>query len=147
MGKHIVTAVLAAALVLGGCAGRDPNPVAVVQPGDASLDCAAIQAEVLANNKTVQGLASDEGGKVAQNVTAGVVGLFIWPLWFAMDFKGAASKEEAALQSRQRYLAVLAAQKHYGGGGAVPAVASLTLPSPLAAPAVAAVPASGASPQ
>ena len=25
--------------------------------------------------------------KVAQNVAAGVAGLVVWPLWFAMDFK------------------------------------------------------------
>jgi hypothetical protein len=37
-----------------------------------------------------------------------VAGLFIWPLWFAMDFQGAATKEEVALQSRQEYLATLA---------------------------------------
>jgi hypothetical protein len=41
-------------------------------------------------------LASDESGKVAQNVAAGVVGLFTWPVWFAMDFQGTAGKEEAA---------------------------------------------------
>ena len=92
MGKHIVIAAIVAATMLGGCAGRDPNPVAVVQPGDRDLGCQAIQAEVLANNKTVQGLAAED-----------------------------------ALQNRQQYLAVLAAQKHCGGGGEVPAVASLTL--------------------
>jgi hypothetical protein len=31
-----------------------------------------------------------------------------------MDFQGTASKEIAALQSRQQYLAVLAEQKHCG---------------------------------
>jgi hypothetical protein len=80
-------------LLLGGCAA--PEPVAVVQPQ--VLDCAAIQAEVTANNKAIQGLASEEGGKVAQNVTTGLVGLVIWPVWFGMDFQGAAGKEEAAL--------------------------------------------------
>jgi hypothetical protein len=42
---------------------------------------------------------------------AGVAGLFIWPLWFAMDFQGAATKEVAALQSRQQYLGTMAEQK------------------------------------
>ena len=31
----------------------------------------------------MQELGSEEGGKVAQNVAAGVVGLFIWPVLFA----------------------------------------------------------------
>ena len=57
-------------------------------------------------------MAADEQGlKVAQNVAAGVVGLVIWPVWFGMDFKGAASKEVAALQARQQYLANLAAER------------------------------------
>ncbi len=121
----IVTTVL---MALCGCAGRDPQPVAVVQPGDKDHDCLAIQTEVLANNKTVQNLASEEGGKVAQNVAAGVAGLFIWPLWFAMDFKGAANKEEDALQSRQQYLTVLASQKNCGAAPLRPSVASTSPP-------------------
>jgi hypothetical protein len=66
------------------------------------------------NNQKIQDLGAEEGAKVAQNVAAGVAGLFVWPLWFAMDFQGAASKEVAALQSRQQYLAILAEQKHCG---------------------------------
>jgi hypothetical protein len=33
-----------------GCAGRAPQPVAVVQPQDRYADCAAIFAQVRANN-------------------------------------------------------------------------------------------------
>jgi hypothetical protein len=133
------TICAATALVLASCAGRAPQPVAVVQPEDRYLDCTAIQAEIVANNKTLQGLASEEGGKVAQNVAAGVAGLFIWPLWFAMDFQGAASKEEAALQSRQEYLATLALQRGcVGSARTVTAVAPA--PAQAAAPVQAAVP-------
>src|SRR5437016_3371198 len=103
-----------ALIVLAGCAGRSPAPVAVVQPTDRFMDCAAIQIEVLANNAKVQELASESGGKVAQNVAAGVAGLFIWPLWFAMDFQGAGDKEVAALNARQQYLAVMAEQRQCG---------------------------------
>jgi hypothetical protein len=78
------------------------------------MDCPAILAEVTANNQRLSDLASEQGWKVAQNVGAGVAGLFIWPLWFGMDFQGAAGKEAAALQSRQQYLAVLAEQRHCG---------------------------------
>jgi len=78
------------------------------------MDCAAIVAEVDSNNKRVQELASEEGVKVAQNVVAGAAGLFVPILWFGMDWQGAASKEAAALQSRQQYLAVLADNRHCG---------------------------------
>ena len=104
-------ALIGASLLLGACAGRAPSPVAVVQPQDRYMDCAAISAEVQANNKKISELAGDEGGKVAQNVIVGVAGLFIPILWFGMDFQGTAGKEVAALQSRQQYLATMAEQR------------------------------------
>jgi hypothetical protein len=73
--------------------------------------CTMIRAEIQANNTRAQDLADEQGGKVAQNVAAGVVGLVIWPVWFGMDFKGAASKDAAALQARQEYLTTLATQR------------------------------------
>ena len=42
---------------------------------------------------------------------ADVGGLLIPVLWFGMDFKGAASKEVAALQARQQYLTTLAVER------------------------------------
>lgn len=136
--------VLGAALAVSACAGRAPAPVAVTQAQDRYMDCAAINAEVQANNKKVTELGGEEGAKVAQNVAAGVAGLIIWPLWFAMDFQGAAPKEIAALQARQQYLATLAEQRC----GAVPPLPIQTAPQPVAttaAPSV--VPVPQASPQ
>ena len=120
-----LTGLLIGTLALSACAGRAPAPVAVVQPNDRYLDCAAINAEAQANTKRIQELASEEGGKVAQNVAAGVIGLFIWPVWFAMDFQGAAAKEVAALQSRQQYLGTLAEQRC----GATPPLPVQSLPA------------------
>ena len=114
---------------LGACAGRAPAPVAVVQSQDRYLDCAAINAEVQANNKRIVELGSEEGGKLAQNIAAGVIGIVIWPVWFGMDFQGAAGKEVAALQSRQQYLATLAEQRC----GAVAPVPIQSIPQPGAA--------------
>jgi hypothetical protein len=70
-----------------------------------------VRAEIEANNIRVKELADEQGLKVGQNVAAGVAGVFIPVLWFGMDFKGAASKEVAALQARQQYLTVLATEK------------------------------------
>jgi hypothetical protein len=98
-------------LALSACAGRDPHPVAVVQPQDQYSDCAMIRAEIDANNAQAQKLATENGMKVAQNVTAGVVGLVVWPVWFAMDTKGAAGTEADALKSRQEFLVKLAEQR------------------------------------
>jgi len=52
------------------------------------MDCAAISAEVQANNKKIAELGSEEGGKVAQNIAAGVIGIVIWPVWFGMASRG-----------------------------------------------------------
>jgi hypothetical protein len=103
--------VVALALVLSACAGRDPHPIAVVQPQDAQSDCAMIRAEIEANNVQAEKLADENHAKIAQNVAAGVVGVVVWPVWFAMDAKGAAGTEMDALKARQQYLATLAEQR------------------------------------
>lgn len=99
------------AVSLAACAGRDAQPVLTVQEQDTRSDCAMINAEIQANNARAQGLASEQNGRIAQNVAAGVVGVFIWPVLFAMDMKGAASTEAGQLNARQEYLANLAAQR------------------------------------
>ena len=83
---------------------RDARPISTVQQQDVYSDCAMIRAEIDGNNQKAQELANEQGMKVAQNVAAGVVGLVIWPVWFGMDFKGAAGQDAANLQARQEYL-------------------------------------------
>jgi hypothetical protein len=104
-------ATIALALMLAACAGRSPQPVAVVQPQDQFSDCPAIMAEVEANNRKVQELAEEKGLKTTQNVAAGVAGIFVPIIWFGMDWQGTQDKETAALQARQQYLATLAGQR------------------------------------
>jgi hypothetical protein len=102
---------LAAVVFASACAGRAPAPVAVVQPVDETMNCDAIQAEVNANTQRIAELGSEQGAKVAQNVAAGVAGAFLILPFFLMDFQNAAGKEEAALKSRNDYLATLARQR------------------------------------
>jgi hypothetical protein len=129
--KKLVLVLVAAQLA--ACAGRAPAPVAVTQAQDRYMDCAAINAEVQANNKKITELGSEEGKKVAQNVIVGAAGLLIPVLWFGMDFQNAAGKEVTALQSRQQYLATLAEQRC----GAAPPVAVQTVQMAASAPAAA----------
>jgi hypothetical protein len=91
-----VCSAMAVAVALTACAGRDPQPIVTVQPQDAYSDCTMIRAEIEANNQKAKQLADEQGMKVAQNVAAGVVGLVFWPVWFGMDFKGAAAQDVAA---------------------------------------------------
>jgi hypothetical protein len=104
-------AVMIACVFCAACAGRDAAPVATVQPHDQTSDCAMISAEIEANNAKVQELANEKGAKVVQNVAAGVVGIVVWPVLFAMDAKGAADQDMAALQARQQFLTNLAVQR------------------------------------
>ena len=98
-------------VALASCAGRDPQPIATVQAQDRYGDCDMIRAEIEANNVKVKELADEQGWKVAQNVAAGVGGVVFFPIWFAMDAKGAASTDAAALEARQKYLTELAVQR------------------------------------
>lgn len=103
--------IVMGALALTGCAGRDAAQIPSVQPQDVSSSCTMIRAEIEANNVRASQLANEQGLKVAQNVAAGVVGLVLWPVWFGMDFKGAAGQDIAALQARQQYLTTLATER------------------------------------
>lgn len=107
--RTLIFSVLA--LLCAGCAGRDAQPIQTVQQQDQYSDCAMITAEIEANNAKVKELADEKGVKVAQNVAAGVAGIVVWPLLFAMDFKGAADSDMAALQARQKFLTNLAEQR------------------------------------
>jgi len=120
-----IIAILPVLALCFGCAGRDPQVIATVQPQDVNSDCAMINSEIQANNKRVESLASEQGLKTAQNVAAGVVGIVIWPVLFAMDAKGAAGTDAAALQARQEYLANLATQRC----AKAPAIAQAPAPS------------------
>ena len=116
--RVIITLALGA--LCAACAGRDPQPIATVQLTDATATCAMITAEIQANNIKLQELAGEEGLKTGQNVAAGAAGVFIPVLGFAMDFKGAASKEVAALQARQQYLTTLATERCAAPGAPPP---------------------------
>ncbi len=104
-------ALFASLALLSACAGRAPQTVAVVQDRDRHADCTAVMAEIRANNDQISALGREDGAKVAQNVAAGVAGVFVPVLWFAMDFQDASGKEGRALSQRNQYLASLAAQR------------------------------------
>lgn len=97
-------------LLVGACAGRAPAPVAVIQPADETMQCAALQAEVATNTRRLSELGVETGQKAAQNVVAGLTGILIVPL-FLMDFQFASVIDERALQSRNVHLAALAVSR------------------------------------
>jgi len=109
--RPIIFPLIAATLIVASCAGRAPDPVALIQPTDTTIDCVGIKAEVTRNNKRVKELAKEKNIKLAQNVAAGVGGLFLPIVWFGLDFQGTQTLEMEALQDRQKYLADLSREK------------------------------------
>lgn len=110
-------------LALSACAGRTPQPTALVMVSDTQLDCGAIKAELKINNQKISDLAIERGWKMGQNAVAGIVGLMIWPAWLGLDLQDAAGKEATALSQRNQYLLALAREK------CMPASQTASLPS------------------
>jgi hypothetical protein len=103
----------AVALLLStaACAGRSPAPVLMTQAQDNTSSCAAMRAEIATNNEKRADLRGEYAGKYVQNVVATAVGVFIWPVLFALDVQDAAGKESKALEERNLYLAKLADER------------------------------------
>ena len=106
---------LGVTLLCAACAGRPPTQIPVVQAFDQQKDCLALNTEINSNTYQISVLATEQQNKRTQNVVAGVAGaILFWPALFAMDFQDAAGTESNSLQSRQGYLAQLAAQRCNG---------------------------------
>ncbi len=103
--------VVAGALLLLACAGREARPVTVVQAGDEQRSCEALAAEMVMIEQEVIKLGDDNKDKNAKNALFGVTGIFLYiPLAF-MDLSDAEKEEMAALRARYRHLAVIATDK------------------------------------
>jgi hypothetical protein len=107
-------AIALLALSLAACAGRSANPVQLTSAADASLDCYGIQGQMRANAAMATDLEVERNWKLTQNVTAGAVGVLFPPAWLALDFKGGAKTDAAALEARQQYLHSMATRKGCG---------------------------------
>ena len=99
-----IAALSISALVLSGCAGRKPNPVAEIQPGDATLNCQQLRSEVQVNNQAIFGLIGEKRKAQGGNVMAGVGTVLFLPAIFFLNVKGAAGQEARAYQRRNQGL-------------------------------------------
>lgn len=116
--KKSVMICLVASMALSACAGRKPNPVDVVQEGDASLGCKELRAEISVNTEAIRGLAQEKSEKTTQNIVAGTAGAVIFfPALFFMDLKGATGEEVRAYQRRNQGLL-----SRYEGRGCKPEI-------------------------
>lgn len=109
--RRLIALVCAAAL-LCGCAGRDPVPVSAYLPNDAALSCSQIESEIVGNNASLKVRVTEDADAEKRNIAAAATAILLfWPAVFAMDLSGAASTEAQALEGRNRTLTGLASAK------------------------------------
>lgn len=99
--KKVIVALTAASMVLSACAGREANPVQIIQEGDSSLSCNQLRQEISISQASLSRLLGDQK-KVQNNNTAAVAAgaLIFFPALFFLNLKGAAKEEAKALQDR-----------------------------------------------
>ena len=99
-------------LMLSGCAGRDPHPVALTNPNDSVMDCAGIAREFHANERQIQSVVHERTNAQGKNVALGAAGIFFFPAWFFMDPKSPERVEIDALRNRNGVLQDIARTKN-----------------------------------
>lgn len=104
-------ALLAAAILVAGCAGRRPNPIDAAQVGDPNMSCEMLASESRQIAQRLAHLRGEQEGKVVQNIAAAAAGVFLIFPFFLMDFQDAPGVEAHAVVRRQRRLEALARQK------------------------------------
>lgn len=97
-----------------GCAGSDPNPIAVYLPGDENKSCSALKAEIANIDKQVTRKKAQKKKQEGENILWFVTGWLLIVPWFFMDLKENEKPEINALQQRKDALLVIAAEKDCG---------------------------------
>lgn len=99
--KKTVTSFTLTAMVLAGCAGREANPVQVIQTNDATMSCKELRQEISISQNQLQRLLGDQQDVQSKNTAAAVAGAIVFfPALFFLNLKGAAREEAKALQDR-----------------------------------------------
>lgn len=107
-----VAVLVAAGLVLLGCAGREAHPIAATNPSDSVFDCAGIEREFAANERQILATLKERSNAQGKNVVLGVTGaLIFFPALFFMDPKSPEKVEIDALRNRNKVLEDIARSK------------------------------------
>ena len=110
--KFLMTIFLSLNLLLAGCGGRDPNPVASREHGDNKLSCEDIEYELIEIQEGVDDLIGERNSSQTSNIGWGIAGLFFPPLWLGLDITKTEEIEIRAYEKRARVLEQLARNKN-----------------------------------
>lgn len=102
--RRTLCTILAAMILLAGCAGRLANPVQIQRAGDDRLRADAIQAEVDQIDREIADKKHKQGDILTTNIVLGVAGFFVLVPWFFMNLKDAEGTEIEALKQRKAWL-------------------------------------------
>ncbi len=110
-----VAMAVAAGMLVAGCGGREPHPVASIRSADGTLDCAAVSREYAANERQIVSTVKERGEAEGKNIILGATGvLLFWPALFFMDPKSPEKVEIDALRNRNLVLEDIARRKGCG---------------------------------
>ncbi len=109
--KRVTCVSLCIAIMLAGCAGTDPYPIAVYLPGDENKSCAALRAEIANTNKHIVRLEAQKSKQERENIFWFCAGWFLIVPWFFMDLKENEKPEIEARLQRKDALLIIAADK------------------------------------
>lgn len=112
--KRIVCAMLIVSITFVGCAGTDPNPIAVYLPGDEEKNCSVLKAEIANIDKQITRKQAQKKKQEGDNILWFVTGWLLIVPFFFMDLKENEKPEIDALELRKDALIVIAADKDCG---------------------------------
>lgn len=104
--------LVATAIALVGCGGRDAKPIAITNPTDSAFDCAGISREHAANERQILATLKERSQAQGKNIILGATGaILFFPALFFMDPKSPEKVEIDALRNRNRVLEDIARTK------------------------------------
>ena len=71
------------------------------------MTCQTINNEMSMNSSKIASLSAEQSSTTGSNIAVGIGGLFLWPVWFALDLKGAAATEKASYEQRNNNLMMM----------------------------------------
>ena len=102
--RKTICIVLCFAVFFAGCAGRDPKPISVYQPGDEKLSCDELKSQVVQLQQDMAAMLP-KTNKLGTNALWAGTGFFTLGIgFFFMDLKDAEKVEFEAMRQRHNKL-------------------------------------------